>query len=52
MVVLSVDLSFGSNGLLYPLLLDAVPTLTSLRAPARFGAFVILSLSVLTAESP
>ena len=49
LVVLSVDLSFGTNGLLYPLLLEAIPLLSGLRAPARFGAFVILSLSVLTA---
>jgi len=45
----SVDLSLGLNGLLYPLLLKAIPALASLRAPARFGAFVLLSLSVLTA---
>jgi hypothetical protein len=49
LLVLSVDLSFGVNGLLYPWLLPAIPMLSSLRAPARFGAFVILSLSVLTA---
>ncbi len=49
LVGLSVDLSFGTNGLLYPLLLEAIPLLSSLRAPSRFGAFVILSLSVLTA---
>ena len=49
LLVLSVDLSFGTNGLLYPQLLDTIPPLSNLRAPARFGAFVILSLSVLTA---
>jgi hypothetical protein len=49
LLVVSVDLSLGTNGLLYPRVLDAVPLLASLRAPARFGALVILSLSVLSA---
>ena len=49
LTLVSVDLSLGLNGLLYPLLLKAIPALASLRAPARFGAFVLLSLSVLTA---
>ena len=49
LTLVSVYLSFGLNGLLYPLLLKAIPALASLRAPARFGAFVLVSLSVLTA---
>jgi hypothetical protein len=49
LAMLAVDLSFGSNGLLYPLLLRALPALSSLRAPARFGVLVLLSLSVLSA---
>ena len=48
-LIVCVDLSFGVNGFVYPLLLSAVPLLASLRAPARFGAFVLLNLSVLTA---
>ena len=49
LLVVSVDLSFGTNGIGYPVLLQLIPALASLRAPARFGAFVLLSLSVLTA---
>ena len=49
LLVASVDLSFGVNGLLYPRLLDAVPLVASLRAPARFDALVIVSLSILSA---
>ena len=43
----SVDAALGTNGLLFPLLHQVAPPLTSLRAPARFGALVLLSLSVL-----
>ena len=43
----SVDAALGMNGLLFPLLHQVAPPLTSLRAPARFGALVLLSLSVL-----
>jgi hypothetical protein len=49
LTLFSVDLSLGLNGVLYPLLLKATPALASLRAPARFGAFVLVSLSVLAA---
>jgi hypothetical protein len=49
LLVVSVDLSLGTNGLLYSRLLEALPPLASLRAPARFGALVILSLSILSA---
>jgi hypothetical protein len=49
LLIVSVDLSLGTNGLLYSRLLDVLPPLASLRAPARFGALVILSLSVLSA---
>lgn len=49
LLIVSVDLSMGLNGLVYPVLLDALPALASLRAPARFGALVLLSLSVLAA---
>ena len=45
----SVDLSLGVNGLLYPVLLDAIAPLRGFRAPARFGALVGLSLSALAA---
>lgn len=43
----SVDAALGMNGILFPLLHHVAPALTSLRAPARFGALVLLSLSVL-----
>jgi hypothetical protein len=43
----SVDAALGMNGILFPLLHEVAPPLTSLRAPARFGALVLLSLSVL-----
>jgi hypothetical protein len=49
LLLVSVDLSLGMHGLLYPWLLDIVPPLASLRAPARFGALAILSLSILGA---
>jgi hypothetical protein len=49
LLAVSVDLSFGLHGLLYPTLLEMFPPLAGLRAPARFGAFVILSLSALVA---
>jgi hypothetical protein len=43
----SVDAALGMNGILFPLLHQVAPPLTSLRAPARFGALLLLSLSVL-----
>src|SRR5690606_19916326 len=45
--LVAFDLSLGVNGMLDPLLLRAVPPLESLRAPARFGAFVLLAAAVL-----
>lgn len=48
LAIVSVDLSFGSNGVLYPLLLRAVPVFSSFRAPARFGILVLLSLAVMS----
>jgi hypothetical protein len=47
LLVFAVDASFGINGLSYNLLRWAVPPLGSLRAPARFGALVLLSIGVL-----
>jgi hypothetical protein len=49
LLVASVDLSLGTNGILYPWLLSVFPPLSGLRAPARFGAIVITSLAVLSA---
>lgn len=45
----SVDLSLGLNGWIYPLLLDLVPLLDGFRAPARFSVFVLMCLAVLAA---
>jgi hypothetical protein len=45
--VLAFDLSLGVNGFAYPLLLRLAPALSSLRAPARFGLFVMLGVGVL-----
>jgi hypothetical protein len=47
LTVLSVDAALGMHGLVVPWLLQVVPLLSSLRASARFGVFVLLSLSVL-----
>ena len=44
---IAVDLSLGVNGLLYPRLRDALPLLTSIRAPARFGVLALLAFAVL-----
>jgi hypothetical protein len=49
LLVIALDLSLGMNGLLYPRLLNVVPMLIHLRAPARFGAFVMLTVAVLAA---
>ena len=49
LAIVSADLSFGANGLLFPILQDTVSVTASLRAPARFGVLVLLSLSVLAA---
>jgi hypothetical protein len=49
LVALAFDLSLGLNGLAYPIVASVVPFLHSLRAPARFAALVLVSLSVLAA---
>jgi hypothetical protein len=46
---IAVDLSLGVNGVLYPLLRGMVPVLTSIRAPARFGAMALLTFAALSA---
>jgi hypothetical protein len=48
--ILSFDASLGENGLLFRLLQYVIPPLASLRAPARFGIFVLLSVSILAAQ--
>jgi hypothetical protein len=48
LAVLSADLSFGTNGVLFSLLQN-VFGVASLRAPARFGVLVLLSIGVLAA---
>jgi hypothetical protein len=47
LTAISVDAALGMNGVLFPVLQRMVPTLTSLRAPARCGVLVLLSLTVL-----
>lgn len=47
LTVLTVDFALGMHGVLYRLLHDVVPLLSSLRSSARFGVLVLLSLSVL-----
>lgn len=47
--LLSMDLSFGVNGVIYPALLDWWPVLRGLRAPARFGIFVLAGVATLAA---
>ena len=47
LTALSVDAALGMNGVLFPVLQRVVPPLTSLRAPARFGVLVLLSLAIL-----
>jgi hypothetical protein len=47
MAAVSVDITLGLNGILLPAIQQAAPLVTSLRAPARFGVFVLLSVSVL-----
>jgi hypothetical protein len=49
LTTVSVDAALGMNGLLFPVLQRLVPPLTSLRAPARFGVLVLLSVSILAA---
>ena len=47
LTAVSVDAALGMNGVLFPVLQRLAPPVTSLRAPARFGALVLLSMSVL-----
>jgi hypothetical protein len=47
LTAVSVDAALGMNGLLFPLLHRVAPPVTSLRAPARFGVLVLLSIAVL-----
>ena len=47
LTALSVDAALGRHGLLFPWLQQVVPLLSSLRSSARFGVFVLLSLSLL-----
>jgi hypothetical protein len=47
LTALSVDAALGMHGLLFPWLQEVVPLLSSLRSSARFGVFVLLSLSIL-----
>ena len=47
LAILSVDAALGMRGLLSPWLYEFVPLFSSLRAPARFAVFVLLSLSIL-----
>jgi hypothetical protein len=47
LTAVSVDAALGMNGLLFPVLQRLAPPLTSLRAPARFGVLMLLSLTIL-----
>ena len=47
LTALSVDAALGMHSLLFPWLQEVVPLLSSLRSSARFGVFVLLSLSIL-----
>ena len=49
LAAVSADLSFGAHGVLFPILQNTISVTTSLRAPARFGVLVLLSLAVLAA---
>ena len=48
-VLLALDLSFGLNGVTYPLLLKWWAVLDGLRAPARYGVFVLAGIAILAA---
>ena len=48
-VLLSMELSFGVNSVIYSLLLDWWPGLRGLRAPARYGIFVLAGVAMLAA---
>lgn len=45
--LLSMDLSFGVNSVIYSALLDWWPVLRGLRAPARYGIFVLAGVAIL-----
>jgi hypothetical protein len=45
-IVIAIDLSFGSNGFLFPVLREVAPPYRGLRVPARAIAFVFLVLGV------
>lgn len=47
LAVAAADLSLGVNGLTYNLLRETIAPLAGLRAPARFGVLVLLSLALL-----
>ena len=47
LTTVSADAALGMNGMLFPVLQRLVPPVTSLRAPARFGVLVLLSVSIL-----
>ena len=49
LAIVAADFSLGVNGLLFPLLQRGIDISTSLRAPARFGVLVLMSLSMLAA---
>jgi hypothetical protein len=49
LAIVAFDLSLGANGLSFPILQATISVTASLRAPARFGVLVLMSLAVLAA---
>jgi hypothetical protein len=49
LALVAADLSFGAHGVLFPLLRGSIGILGSLRAPARFGVLVLMSIAMLAA---
>lgn len=49
LTLVSVDASLGTNGIIFPRLQTAIPIVSSLRAPVRFGVLVLLSIAILAA---
>ena len=47
--LVAFDGSRGTNGILFPTLQRFIPVLSSLRAPTRFGALLLLSIAILAA---
>ena len=47
LAIVSIDAALGMNGLFLPTVQQVVPLATSFRSPARFGALVLLSITVL-----